>query len=82
LRQRDAWWSGESTRRVGLACPAEEAVVPAPRQAFPIVWPILYADIAVVSASTLDQLGDQHRGQARTYAALLSTRTWQLNRDD
>jgi translocator protein len=53
-----------------------------PRQAFPIVWPILYADIAVVSASTLDHLGDQHRGQARTYAALLSTRTWQLNRDD
>jgi tryptophan-rich sensory protein len=30
----------------------------------------------------LDHLGHQHRGQARTYAALLSTRTWQLNRDD
>jgi tryptophan-rich sensory protein len=43
-----------------------------PRQAFPIVWPILYADIAVVSASTLDHLGDQDREQARTYCALLA----------
>jgi translocator protein len=43
-----------------------------PRQAFPIVWPILYADIAAVSASTLDHLRDQDRDQARTYAALLT----------
>jgi translocator protein len=43
-----------------------------PRQTFPIVWPILYADIAAVSASTLDHLRDQDRGQARTYAALLA----------
>jgi translocator protein len=42
-----------------------------PRQAFPIVWPILYADLATVSASTLDRLGAEDRGQARTYAALL-----------
>jgi translocator protein len=42
-----------------------------PRQAFPIVWPILYADIAAVSASTLDHLGSRDRGQARTFAALL-----------
>ena len=34
-----------------------------PRQAFPIVWPILYTDIAVTSAATLDDL--EHRGQAR-----------------
>jgi translocator protein len=34
-----------------------------PRQAFPIVWPILYADIAAVSASTLDDL--ERRGQHR-----------------
>lgn len=27
-----------------------------PRQAFPIVWPILYADIAATSAATLDEL--------------------------
>lgn len=27
-----------------------------PRQAFPIVWPVLYADIAVVSSSALDQM--------------------------
>jgi benzodiazapine receptor len=42
-----------------------------PRQAFPIVWPILYTDIAAVSASTLDHLRDQDREQARTYASLL-----------
>jgi benzodiazapine receptor len=42
-----------------------------PRRAFPIVWPILYADIAAVSASTLDHLRDQDREQARTYASLL-----------
>ena len=27
-----------------------------PRQAFPIVWPILYADIAAVSANAIDSL--------------------------
>ena len=43
-----------------------------PRQAFPIVWPILYADIAAVSAATLDQLGAEDRGQARTFAGLLA----------
>lgn len=43
-----------------------------PRQAFPIVWPMLYADIAAVSASTLDHLGTEDRGQARTYAGLLA----------
>ena len=45
-----------------------------PRQAFPVVWPILYADIAVTSAATLDDL--EHRGkqgERRAYiAALLS----------
>ena len=30
-----------------------------PRQVFPIVWPILYADIAAVSASAMDQLEDR-----------------------
>jgi tryptophan-rich sensory protein len=42
-----------------------------PRQAFPIVWPILYADVAAVSASTLDYLRDHDRERARTYAVLL-----------
>jgi translocator protein len=42
-----------------------------PRQAFPIVWPILYADIAAVSASTLDHLRDHDREHARKYVALL-----------
>jgi translocator protein len=43
-----------------------------PRQVFPVVWPLLYADIAAVSASTLDHLRDQDRERARTYAALLA----------
>lgn len=34
-----------------------------PAQAFPIVWPILYADIAATSAATLDEL--ERRGQTR-----------------
>jgi tryptophan-rich sensory protein len=44
-----------------------------PRQAFPIVWPILYADIAAVSASTVDQLDDQGRNaEARAYKSALA----------
>ena len=43
-----------------------------PPQAFPIVWPLLYADIAVVSASTIDHLSDRKPEQARAYVALLS----------
>jgi tryptophan-rich sensory protein len=36
------------------------------------VWPLLYADLAAVSASTLDHLLHEHdRAQARTYAGLL-----------
>ena len=43
-----------------------------PRQVFPVVWPMLYADIAVVSASTIDDLHDQGRPEkARRYAAAL-----------
>lgn len=44
-----------------------------PRQVFPVVWPMLYTDIAVVSASTLDELTD--RGEsvaARSYSRLLA----------
>jgi benzodiazapine receptor len=44
-----------------------------PRQAFPIVWPLLYADIAAVSAGTVDQLNDQgDHSQARAYSMLLA----------
>jgi translocator protein len=44
-----------------------------PRQVFPIVWPILYADIAAVSASTVDQLEDQRQPEkARAYRAALA----------
>ena len=42
-----------------------------PRQAFGIVWPVLYADIAAVSASTIDHLHVRKPEQARTYEALL-----------
>ena len=43
-----------------------------PRQAFPIVWPVLYADIAVTSATTLDQLEERgHQQQRRAYIAAL-----------
>jgi tryptophan-rich sensory protein len=44
-----------------------------PRQAFPIVWPMLYADITAISASTLDDL--DRRGQTderRAYLAALA----------
>ena len=44
-----------------------------PRQAFPIVWPLLYADIAAVSASTIDQLNDEGRSEkARAYRNALA----------
>src|SRR5690242_12101937 len=43
-----------------------------PRHAFQVVWPLLYSDIAAVSASTLDHLGAADRRQARTYAGLLA----------
>ncbi len=42
-----------------------------PRQAFPIVWPLLYANIAAVSASTLDKLEDRS-GRRRAYIAALA----------
>src|SRR5688572_432902 len=44
-----------------------------PRQAFPIVWPILYADIAAVSANAIDSLTEQgRRDEAKTFARLLA----------
>ncbi|WP_343571901.1 TspO/MBR family protein [Mycobacterium sp.] len=44
-----------------------------PRQVFPVVWPALFADIAVVSASTIDQLNDGHdEERARKYQAALA----------
>jgi len=44
-----------------------------PRQAFPIVWPILYTDIAAVSASTIDTLHEQGRhDEARAYTRALA----------
>jgi translocator protein len=44
-----------------------------PRQAFPIVWPLLYADIAAVSAVTIDELGARgEKDAARTFSGLLA----------
>jgi translocator protein len=44
-----------------------------PRQAFPIVWPILYAGIAVVSARTIDRLrSDGYHERARDYTVALA----------
>lgn len=40
-----------------------------PRQAFPIVWPVLYTNIAVTSAATLDDL--EQRGQHQQRRAYL-----------
>lgn len=42
-----------------------------PRRAFPIVWPILYADLAVVSASAIDGLTER-REPVDGYAAALA----------
>lgn len=45
-----------------------------PRQAFPIVWPMLYADIAVTSAATLDELEERgQQQQRRAYLVALVT---------
>jgi benzodiazapine receptor len=44
-----------------------------PRQAFPIVWPVLYADIAAVSAATIDHYTDTAQpAKARAYTAALA----------
>lgn len=44
-----------------------------PRQAFPIVWPLLYADIALVSADTVDHLtADGNDDAARRFRAALA----------
>jgi tryptophan-rich sensory protein len=44
-----------------------------PRQAFPIVWPLLYADIAAVSSATLDELERRGRDdERRRYIAALA----------
>jgi len=48
-----------------------------PAAAFPIVWPLLYADIAAVSAATIDDLEQRGEGQARRayIAALIANLT-------
>jgi tryptophan-rich sensory protein len=44
-----------------------------PRQAFGIVWPVLYADIAAVSAATIDHYTDTAQpAEARAYTAALA----------
>jgi tryptophan-rich sensory protein len=44
-----------------------------PRQAFPGVWPLLYTDIAVVSAAATDELRNSgYRDRAKAYARALA----------
>lgn len=44
-----------------------------PRQVFPIVWPALYADVALVSAHVIDRLSDTGQvRQRRAYQAALA----------
>lgn len=44
-----------------------------PGQVFPVVWPMLYADIALVSGPTIDQLRDNaQRRQAGAYQTALA----------
>jgi tryptophan-rich sensory protein len=44
-----------------------------PRQAFPVIWPVLYADIATVSSATIDELDRGGRdGEKRAYIAALA----------
>jgi tryptophan-rich sensory protein len=43
-----------------------------PREVFPVVWPVLYADLAVVSGSTIDHFRDTNQqSEARAYVAAL-----------
>jgi benzodiazapine receptor len=50
-----------------------------PRQAFPIVWPVLYADIAAVSASTMDDLERRGEHQERRAYVIALTINLVLN---
>lgn len=44
-----------------------------PRQAFPIVWPVLYADIAIVSSNVLDEMERRgHQRERREYMIALT----------
>jgi tryptophan-rich sensory protein len=44
-----------------------------PRQAFPIVWPMLYADIATVSSNVLDEMERRgHKRERREYMVALA----------
>ncbi|BBY55306.1 tryptophan-rich sensory protein [Mycobacterium koreense] len=44
-----------------------------PRQVFPVVWPVLYVDLAAVSAATIDELHRRGaRGAARRYRLALA----------
>jgi translocator protein len=59
----------DSTWYVSLRKPSFQP----PRQVFPIVWPILYANIAAVSASTVDHLHNQQQPEkVRAYTASLA----------
>ncbi|ORV18148.1 TspO/MBR family protein [Mycobacterium celatum] len=64
--------SGPSVRSPWYARLRKPSYQP-PAQVFPVVWPTLYADIALVSASAIDQLHDDHQAEkARAYQAALA----------
>ena len=44
-----------------------------PDLAFPIVWTALYADIAVTSAISIDELNEHDAAEAKKYTAALGT---------
>ena len=50
-----------------------------PRQAFPVVWPLLYADIAAVSAGTVDTLNDSGKSTAAQKFSILLALNLVLN---
>lgn len=72
---RSAGWRPRPRCPVGLVPTAEQAGLPTAEAGLPIAWNILYTDIAVVSASTIDTLND--RGE--TAAAQAYTRALAAN---
>lgn len=67
---------GLATRPAGQSVWYRQLRKPAyqpPRSVFPVVWPVLYADIAAVSAATVDRLRDGDNEPAtRSYLAALA----------
>ena len=64
-----------TSREVGTRwlCAAAQAELSASTAGLPIVWPVLYGDIALVSADTIDRLTkDGSHGAARRFSTALA----------